>query len=84
MDDYWVDPLGPAPAFNPKLGAGAYGIKLENLLPANLVTPGVYDVRIDEQFTHVYNDLSWYSDDWKRPVRWAPFTATYEFSFTAS
>lgn len=83
-DGYWVDLLGPAPPFNPAIGAGTYGIKWENVLPAELVTPGVYHVRIDEHFGHVYNDLSWFSDDWARPVPLTPYTAQYEFSFTVA
>ena len=83
-DQYWVDLLGPAPPFNPNLGTGAYGIKWENVFPAGFFSPGSYDVRIDEAFAHSYNDLTAYPDWGARPVRYPPYTASYEFSFVVA
>ena len=79
-DSFWLNFLGPMPPFNPHMGNDTYGIDWENLFPAGLPA-GVYDVRIDEQFNHTYNDLAAYPDI-KKPFRLTPYAATYEFQIT--
>jgi len=80
-DDYWLNLLGPVPPFNPNMGTGTYGIKWENTFKEGFAA-GMYHVVIDEDFTHVYNDLSSYSGDWKRPTKFTPYTWSWEFDFT--
>lgn len=82
-DDYWVNMLGRVPGFNPNMGNGTYGIEW-NVTFANGLPTGVYQAVVHQEFTHIYNDLSAYSDVPARPTHLYPYSYDYPFTIAVS
>jgi hypothetical protein len=89
-DDYWVNALGPIPAFNPNIGAqvyanrwlplltGANGLAM-NLTADGKLPRGTYTVYYTETWPRTFTGLDLAYDDLGNPLTtpWHAYTATY-------
>ena len=91
-DQYWMNLLGPIPAFNPSIGAQAYAnhwwgaVTGDTSIATDLTSDkkllqGTYTGLLTETVVRTIIDLKLNAAGQTTPVRVAPYTASYPFTF---